>query len=205
MTMNHKHMRHHRSQAGATLIEILVSILVIAFGVLAMATLQSNAIKHQKTTEYRAIATLLASDLAERMRANLQAAKAGQYAWTNSTYTVLTEDLAKAGNPSCGSVTTTKDDATNKTSSAVSACSADDMAKKDLVEWRLRALNSLPQVSGHISAVSQNTVDIWIAWVDPENKDSSGNTAAQDTECPQTWSKPTGTPNYSCISMKVAL
>ncbi|MES2091439.1 MAG: type IV pilus modification protein PilV, partial [Pseudomonadota bacterium] len=61
-------------QRGATLIEVMVSALIVAFGVLAMIALQANSIKFSKTSEYRSVATLLANDLADRMRLNTAAA-----------------------------------------------------------------------------------------------------------------------------------
>lgn len=48
-------------QRGATLVELLVSFLIVSFGLLALLALQNNAIKYNKTTELRATATLLAA------------------------------------------------------------------------------------------------------------------------------------------------
>ena len=57
-------------QRGATLVEVLIAMLLMSFGVLAMTAMQAHAIQHSQTTDSRARATLLAHDLADRMRAN---------------------------------------------------------------------------------------------------------------------------------------
>ena len=62
--------RINPTQRGATLIEVLVSILLMALGVLAMAAMQVNAVQYGKTSEFRTVASLLANDLSDRMRAN---------------------------------------------------------------------------------------------------------------------------------------
>ena len=57
-------------QRGTTLIEIMVAIVVMAIGLLGLASLQVNALKHQKTASQRSEAVQAAYDLGERMRAN---------------------------------------------------------------------------------------------------------------------------------------
>ena len=58
-------------QRGSSLVEVLVAMLLMSFGVLAMTSLQAHAIQHSHTTDTRARATLLGHDLADRMRANV--------------------------------------------------------------------------------------------------------------------------------------
>ena len=61
----------HRSRAGGvSLIEVLVALLVVSLGILAMSGLLTNSTRYGKTSEFRAVATLLANDIADRMRAN---------------------------------------------------------------------------------------------------------------------------------------
>jgi type IV pilus assembly protein PilV len=70
-----------QAERGASLVEVLVSILVISFGILAMAAVQSNSVRFQKTSEYRATANLLTSEMADRMRANASGVSADAYRW----------------------------------------------------------------------------------------------------------------------------
>lgn len=60
-------------QAGVTLIEVLVALLVLAVGVLGVALLQANALKHTDSVMRRTQVGFIAHDLLERMRANPQA------------------------------------------------------------------------------------------------------------------------------------
>ena len=56
-----------RRQRGFTLMEILVSLLVFAFGVLALVGLQGGAIRFSTDAQLRADATFLADQLMARM------------------------------------------------------------------------------------------------------------------------------------------
>ena len=73
MTLQHK-------QRGITLIEVLITAFVMAVGLLGMAALQLNGLNTNHDAYYRSQATLFATDLADRMRANLDAARDGAYA-----------------------------------------------------------------------------------------------------------------------------
>ena len=55
---------------GFTLIEVLVSLLVLAIGVLGVATLQLSTYRQLQTSNNYAIAALLGGDMADRMVAN---------------------------------------------------------------------------------------------------------------------------------------
>jgi len=64
---------------GFTLIEILVTVVVLSIGLLGLAGLQAVALKFNSTAYQRSQATSLAYDITERMRANATAARAGAY------------------------------------------------------------------------------------------------------------------------------
>ena len=57
-------------QWGATLIEVLVAVLVLSIGLLGLAGLQVTSLQSNHSAYYRSQATLLAYDIADRMRAN---------------------------------------------------------------------------------------------------------------------------------------
>lgn len=69
-------MQRHR---GFTLIEVLVTVLILAIGLLGLAGLQSTALKNNHSAYLRSQATVLAYDIADRMRANRNAARDGDY------------------------------------------------------------------------------------------------------------------------------
>lgn len=64
---------------GFTLIEVLVAVLVLSIGLLGIAGLQTRSLQFNGDAYYRTQAQLLATDLAERMRANWQASSTGLY------------------------------------------------------------------------------------------------------------------------------
>jgi type IV pilus assembly protein PilV len=59
-----------RKHAGFTLIEILITVLVLSIGLLGLAGMQISGLRANMSSEARSKATLLASDIAERMRNN---------------------------------------------------------------------------------------------------------------------------------------
>lgn len=69
-----------QAQRGTTLIEVLITLVVLSIGLLGMAGLQTLSIKTNNSAYYRSQATFLAYDITERMRANRDVAIAGGYA-----------------------------------------------------------------------------------------------------------------------------
>ena len=64
---------------GFSLTEVLVAMLVLALGLLGLAALQIAGVRSNQTAYYRSIATQLAYDMADRMRANPVGVAAGLY------------------------------------------------------------------------------------------------------------------------------
>ncbi len=63
-------LRSQRGAGGFTLFEVLVSILVLALGMLAAAGLQLSAVRSSQQSSIHTLAMSLASDMADRMRSN---------------------------------------------------------------------------------------------------------------------------------------
>lgn len=66
----------HR-QAGFTMIEVLITVLVLSIGLLGLAALQATGLKESQMAYMRSQAVLLAYDMADRIRAN--PIQSGQY------------------------------------------------------------------------------------------------------------------------------
>ena len=62
--------RQRRLQDGASLIEVLVAILLLSFGMLSLAAMMSFAVQLPKLSANRATAANIAADYVERIRAN---------------------------------------------------------------------------------------------------------------------------------------
>jgi type IV pilus assembly protein PilV len=58
-----------KQQTGASLLEAMIAVLIIGFGLLGVAAMQSRAIAMNQSAYYRGIAADLGADLAERIRA----------------------------------------------------------------------------------------------------------------------------------------
>lgn len=61
-------IRHRGPQRGVTLIEVLVSVLIMSFGILGVVALQARAIQFSLDADDRNRAALFADDLAAQMR-----------------------------------------------------------------------------------------------------------------------------------------
>jgi type IV pilus assembly protein PilV len=72
--------RHRlRKQRGFSMIEVLVTVLILAIGLLGLAGLQSTSLRSNHSAMLRSQATVLAYDIADRLRANRTAALNGNY------------------------------------------------------------------------------------------------------------------------------
>ena len=135
-----------QGQRGVALIEVLVAILVVSLGMLAMAGLLSTSTRFGKTSEFRSVATLLANDLADRMRANFGSA-------AGTVYGQLTPKTLATGIP------------TAATCADANACTPAEMAAVDVAQWQAALFKALPNGTGYISANGDFTLyDVWVIW-----------------------------------------
>lgn len=139
-------------QRGATLIEVLVTVFILAVGLLGLAGLQSTSIKSNQGAYYRSQATLLAADIADRMRANRTAALAGSY------------NIASFPSSSIA----------NSTASTV-------RAEKDKAEWLNSLANVLPDGTGKIE-YNNKIFTISIKWNDSRAQIRSSSNENTDQE-----------------------
>jgi type IV pilus assembly protein PilV len=68
-----------RPQRGFTLVEILVTLVVISVGLLGIAALQLTTLRGNQESYVRSQASVLANDIMDRMRANPLAVRRGEY------------------------------------------------------------------------------------------------------------------------------
>ena len=66
-------------QRGVGLIEVLVAIVIFAFGMLGLAGMQTRTLWYGQSSLYRSQATALADDVFDRMRADRPNAKLGRW------------------------------------------------------------------------------------------------------------------------------
>ena len=66
-------------QRGFSMLEVLVAMLVVSIGLLGLAGLTAASIRNNQSAYQRSIASWLAYDILDRMRANRNVAQAGTY------------------------------------------------------------------------------------------------------------------------------
>lgn len=142
-----------RHQRGFSMIEVLVTLLIIALALLGTAGLQAYAMRMNQGGQFRTQAVFLVADLTERMEANKNAVSKGAYALA----------LSNAPNPlltSCVDAVCTCDRL------AGGVCSA--LALYDLSVWQNAVAATLPQSSWTVVNAGGNpsTVTVTVSWVD---------------------------------------
>ncbi|WP_374244501.1 type IV pilus modification protein PilV [Zoogloea sp.] len=68
-----------KRQQGVGLIEVLVSMVVLSLCMLGMAALQTVSLRNNQSAQSRSMATIMSASITESMRANVVAAKGGEY------------------------------------------------------------------------------------------------------------------------------
>jgi type IV pilus assembly protein PilV len=82
-----KRQRIHAHQRGLGIIEVLVALVVVSFGVLGMASLQLTGMKHSTSGYNRSQALLFAENMATRIRINSPGVENSHYAGFDSSST----------------------------------------------------------------------------------------------------------------------
>jgi type IV pilus assembly protein PilV len=68
-----------RSQSGVSMIELLISMVIFAFGMLGLVGLQTKTLAYGQSGLYRSQATALTDDILDRMRTDRANAKSGNW------------------------------------------------------------------------------------------------------------------------------
>ncbi|MDG4550124.1 MAG: type IV pilus modification protein PilV [Candidatus Contendobacter sp.] len=69
-------------QSGFSLLEVLITLLIIAIGLMGFAAMMLNSMKNNRLTMQRSLATAYAYDIIDCMRVNRAAAVGGSYTMT---------------------------------------------------------------------------------------------------------------------------
>lgn len=190
-------------QRGASLIEVLVAVLILSFGMLALGGMLSYAVQMPKLSGYRSSASSIASGHIERMRGNVGGFRSGQYA-----------SAAISGEPHTYGVEIWKVVELYPTACAYPACDATTIARADINDTFAAIRRELPgfagmrvTCSGACNSTSTPEGDIWIIWDEPATFASlDGGTS---DECPDPSITPTFTaftsPKPRCLHMRFKL
>jgi type IV pilus assembly protein PilV len=133
---------------GVTMIEVLVSMVVLSVGLLGTAGLQTTSLRSNHSAYMRSQATAIAYDLVDRMRSNPDGVAAGNYDDIDST--------SLPADPACVDT--------------ANGCSAAQLAAHDIRDWSLNALPALPGATGTVVVDDMGTAaddsdDVFVATV----------------------------------------
>jgi type IV pilus assembly protein PilV len=109
---------------GFTLIEVLVTLIVMSVGLLSLAGLQVIGLRTNHSAYMRSQATIMSYEIVDRMRANIAGVRAGHY-----------NQPTVAG--SAGFLNDT-------TCETTAGCNAQQMAENDLFRWNQAVADVLP-------------------------------------------------------------
>jgi len=129
------------AQNGATLIEVLVAVLLLSFGIVGLAGLQFTGTKFNHSAYLRSQGTSLAYDLADRVRANIDACQSGGAC---AYVTPLAAGFDGTAAQACGQP-------------IALAADADAMAAADVNQWKSCLENALPGGQGLAVLLPANT------------------------------------------------
>ncbi len=139
-------------QSGFSLIEVLISIFVLALGVIGAAGMQLVAMRTSQQSSLQSVAVQLATEMADKMRAN---AKQMNQADSANPF-VFSHDAAADQAPT----------APRTVCYGNIACSDAEMASFDIYDWVIRLRTELP--SGKVTicrdASPWNTTDGALSW-----------------------------------------
>ncbi len=134
-------------QRGVGLVEVLIAVLILAIGLLGLASMQTNGMRMTNGSMSRSQAVFLANDIAERARANR----------TNRADYVLAPDAD--GNVSPCDLTLTYDATLT-------------VAQNDMAEWLNSLACLLPGADASIVLdVPTNRMDVTVEWQSRSDED----------------------------------
>ncbi len=155
-------------QRGASLLEVLITILILSFGLLGIAGLTAASLQANKIAQFQSTALQLVNDYADRMRGNAKGV-----AENNS-------DMTTAYTGATGGVTV-------PTCATADACTSAELASIDRAEWTNNLRRRLPGGSAYVEH-NGLTVDIWVMWLEPSMEFDDDTTlavgATGGSQCP---------------------
>ncbi|MBF0284292.1 MAG: type IV pilus modification protein PilV [Magnetococcales bacterium] len=135
-----------RSSHGFTLLEVLITLVVLSIGLLGLAKLQLSGIHDTNDSYFRTQAILYAYDMSDRMRSNAEGVEEGGY----------------------NNVTATPASPTDCTAAD---CTAAQLATFDAWQWRTAIADSvlgIPSGNGTVTGSGLGSVyTITVSWSDP--------------------------------------
>jgi len=166
-----------RSERGVTLVEALITLLVMSIGLLGIAAMQVIGIQENASALRHSQATWLAYEIADRMRANLPGVANGYYGTVGNPASTATAADCSSGTCNCEASTAN--------------CSYQDMALYDIYQWRqglmpTASTGGLPGGVGTIEDMGGGRLRVRVMWDESarEVRSDSDNLVLNVRGCP---------------------
>lgn len=174
-----------KAAAGFLLLEVLVALTLTALGIAAWMQGQASALQQSRISAHRTMALMLATELAETLRASPAQAPAMTHA---GPFAGVLPAPPAACQPS--------------------TCDALAWAQADFLQWRDRVRRSLPSGSSQLSVDPlARSARISVGWHEPAGWAHTAQTPAY-LRCPDAWAAPAPAPSSApavrCLLMEVA-
>lgn len=181
-----------RRQRGATLIEVLVSLLIVSLSLLGIGGLAASTFSYNKAAQLRLTGAALANDYADRARLNVFGYDQGNY------------NIAYANNVDAS----TLDPDTLNIDEATDATAATEVADFDRNDFMQTVGQRLPQGRAVVVTDPANarSMDIWLVWQEPSATEGNALSIFQagQRNCPDNLPAAVE-PLTSCLYFKVNL
>lgn len=148
-----RHVAAQRAQ-GFSLIEVLIALLVLAFGLLGLAFLQVLSVRYTQSAQQRTIATNLATELLDMMRANHVVYR--QYTDVNGL------DFTAPDEGGC-------------------IPTGEWGYKANMKSWACEVAASLPSGEGRVDIAADGLVTVTLEWSDDVTRTDEAESAPQST------------------------
>ena len=149
--------KHYTNTSGFSLIEVLVSMVVLSIGLLGLAGMQANGLKNNHSAYLKTQSTALAADMMDRIRANMEGVRKGTY----NNISISPNTSNPYSDPDCFS----------------SGCGASQIAQFDAYDWAEKLAGILPSGSGNVTGAGDGSMfTITVMW-------DNARTGATGTAC----------------------
>ncbi len=146
-----------RKTRGFTMVEVLVTIIILAIGLLGVAALQLTGMRSVNAASHRTQAALLIDDISERMRANRVAVDNNLFMAVDSAVNI---NCAAVPAPYCGEFN-------NGGAVAATSCNSTQLAAFDISTWYCGVSSGGALTGGVQALLPQPTATITCVDTDP--------------------------------------
>ncbi|WP_370981557.1 type IV pilus modification protein PilV [Agaribacterium sp. ZY112] len=153
-------VRTQKNQTGVALIESLISLFILAIGLLGILAMQATGIKSAQRAEYSSMVPVLASDIVDRI-----------YAYDDVD--VTTDDDA------FNAINTDSVAAPPTCQTAAAGCTKEDQKKLIVGQWANEVKSNLPMGRADISLAASGLYTVTIMW-DNDNLQPTGTACGGD-------------------------